>query len=639
MSIRRLRLENWLCYRGVVDLRLEPTAYAVHAEMDGDPDRSNFLGKSALGESVLFALAGWLSPERHFDSKDAWISNGESAGSVLLELDDGHVVERSKRAGKSGQLEVSRGGSTLRQAEAQALLDGLVGMSVRDLQATLFAMQREAGFLVRSRGSELDEVFAEWLGLEKMDRAEARLEKAASGEASAREGLDRSLEGLRVQESETIAQAGSREAMVRDREEVGRLAEEIAGLEARLRVALAARADAARLAQVDRIQQEGAELRARYDSMDHAARRRNLAIAEDLSQVARVNANHVDKDRRHLTELAKGKFDGTCPVARFECPVSDRIRKDKERFLALEQEAIALVAEKQVILEKEHHHLCITQAQVQEADRLAERLQTMRDQAEKIHASVGDLQEEPEDVAALEAQIAERRALAQAARDSATRHQVHAEQADRASAQVRLLEPRIEAARARESVLSAAAMVVRRSRREILRSALIEIQDGANADLADLGVDLGVELRWEREGKDPARCCEFCGLAFPPSARVKACPCGAARGFQKVQRVEVRMTARSGGAEDLAGLVLQLAAGRWLLSERGAGWDVAWLDEAISALDPAHRRMVAQHLPRMLRRAGLSQAFVVSHDPRSAAALPARIVVRSDGQWSRAEVA
>jgi hypothetical protein len=146
--------------------------------------------------------------------------------------------------------------------------------------------------------------------------------------------------------------------------------------------------------------------------------------------------------------------------------------------------------------------------------------------------------------------------------------------------------------------------------------------------LAIAGVDLSLSCSWEREGKGIADECSACGAAFPASAKVKKCSsCGTPRGPKVVQQFDVELSARSGAAEDLAGLALSLSAGRFLHGERGSSWSSVFVDEATAHLDKAHRRAFAQHLPALLAATGVEQAFVISHSPESVASLPGRIVV------------
>jgi DNA repair exonuclease SbcCD ATPase subunit len=157
--------------------------------------------------------------------------------------------------------------------------------------------------------------------------------------------------------------------------------------------------------------------------------------------------------------------------------------------------------------------------------------------------------------------------------------------------------------------------------------------------MADAGLPLGVRVSWSREGSGVAATCAECGDAFPRSEKVKACArCGAARGPNLVHKLEVEPTAQSGGARDLAGIFLQLAAAAWLVRERGARWATAMLDEPLAALDRAIRRQLSAHFPEVLRRVGCAQALVIGHDRGALDALPGRIQVTSRGGWSAASV-
>jgi hypothetical protein len=109
--IERITLRNWFRYRGEHVLDLGPTVYGVTAAAEGDPERSNWLGKSSLMNAVAFALYGWL-PE-YVRGADDWITRGEEVGGVVVSLSDGSVVRRGKKRGKSVQLEVQVGGRHL----------------------------------------------------------------------------------------------------------------------------------------------------------------------------------------------------------------------------------------------------------------------------------------------------------------------------------------------------------------------------------------------------------------------------------------------------------------------------------------------------------------------------------------------
>ena len=52
ITIARLKIRGWKCFREETVLDLEPKAYAVFARKDGDAEASNWAGKSSLVEAV-----------------------------------------------------------------------------------------------------------------------------------------------------------------------------------------------------------------------------------------------------------------------------------------------------------------------------------------------------------------------------------------------------------------------------------------------------------------------------------------------------------------------------------------------------------------------------------------------------------
>lgn len=637
MHITRIKLLNWMAFRGETLLDLGPKAYAVSARLGSDPERSNYLGKSALVEAVLFALTGWTNPSRRLDNADGWISRGEVEGHVQLTFDDGSVVDRSRKRGKSTQIgwRVSPvfGDEVMRQDQAQLAVDAAVGLSERDLLATSFCVQREAAFLVRSAGADLDEVFGSWLRLEKLQRAQERLE-AAAGEAQGRVERLAVKASPSVVEPVTLAQVHALEA-ARD---VARAKE--GGLAQRLDLAQRVAMQRVIVGEYEGIVAEGKRLRAQYDQLGHEGLKTRSGDATTALGEKRAATRAALGEVNRLNALVQGNFNGTCPVNRGACPitaeiVADCARNTRELRTAQERHAKAAQAEAACF-----SHLGAAQRQLSEAQGVADRLQSLRDNLERLHSRYEEARAlpEPEDNTKLvEALDAARRELSEAGNKLYAAVQVY-------NAQQKVLEvadglvAEAEGARRRAGVLGAAALVLRRARRVITEGALGEIQDAANDDLVQLGSDLSLRLRWEREGRGLARHCEACGAAFPDSQRVKGCECGVARGPLMVARLDCQLSSRSGGAEALAGVVLQLAASRWLRAERASAWGVAVLDEVLEFMDAAHRRAVTTALPRMLAQAGMEQSFVISHDPWSAGALPGSIVVTGDGQWSRAEV-
>lgn len=106
-----------------------------------------------------------------------------------------------------------------------------------------------------------------------------------------------------------------------------------------------------------------------------------------------------------------------------------------------------------------------------------------------------------------------------------------------------------------------------------------------------------------------------------------------------IEELEPVISDRSGAADDIAGLALQLSAASWLRGNRSSNWGSVMIDEPFGALDETNRSQLATHLHLMLSGPdSFDQAFVVAHDARIMEALPARITIRNDGTTSRIEV-
>ena len=146
MRISKLRIKNWLCFKGEHTLTLESKVYAVVARHEGDVERSNWLGKTSLLEAIDFALYG---KHRH-RTEDEWITRGEGVGEVELEL-EGIRILRTRQRGKRTTLYYFEAGKTDGQSiqdEAQKKVDELVGLSAEDFKATCYFEQRQMAHLV-----------------------------------------------------------------------------------------------------------------------------------------------------------------------------------------------------------------------------------------------------------------------------------------------------------------------------------------------------------------------------------------------------------------------------------------------------------------------------------------------------------
>jgi DNA repair exonuclease SbcCD ATPase subunit len=118
---------------------------------------------------------------------------------------------------------------------------------------------------------------------------------------------------------------------------------------------------------------------------------------------------------------------------------------------------------------------------------------------------------------------------------------------------------------------------------------------------------------------------------------VKECQrCGAQRGPHQIAKLDIDLTNRSGAAEDLAGIAVQLSASNWLRLKRCTPWTGACIDEPFGALDATNKRALAMHVATMLLDR-FDLALVVAHDRGILDALPSQVAIVADEDGSKLE--
>lgn len=646
MRLARLVLRNWMVYRGQTELVLDAKSYAVVARLKDDPERSNWLGKSALLEAVDFAVHGRLNADRKMGA-DGWVSDGEKEGSVLLELDDGTIIERARK--RSTQLYVTpRGGKTATKDEAQQIVDAMVGLSADDFVVTSYFRQRKLSQFILTEPERRMGFVRAWFRLDPLEAAEESVRGDIS-QLSWRAGeITRLLADIAEHERRALGEFATREKLEEQILNLERQYEEEKGRVARLERVLGNNAESIG---AKRIIEQRRELEARTAYLSERLQDFDGQAVEELATGAAHALERAREERRLAYEeharkqrLALAQFDGQCPVANMPCPVSATINAQRDRNATLAQDALA------VYQRAKDAYDVAERDERQKRERFQEYRGYCR-QLDETHASwkAGTssyewalTQPEPADVSDLQVRIAaaqeratELRASVERLRSALTLVKQGMDASQKMRQELEELEPKIATHRE--------ALVIfgkNGAQRRVAEAALKAIQDSANAMLEDCGIKLDVEVYWTREGAGPAKACDACGQPFPASRKAKACDrCGAERGPLLVNKLDIAMSEQSGGSEDLAGAGIQLAAGAWLRQRRGARWSVALIDEPFGQLDAVHRRAFSAHLATMLRgRYGFEQALVIAHHSSVLDALPGRIEVINDGTKSTARV-
>jgi DNA repair exonuclease SbcCD ATPase subunit len=653
MHVAALRLNNWACFRGAHAVALEPIPYAVTATQDGNPERSNWGGKSTLLEAVLFALYG---VHRH-RFEEGWISHGEKSGEVALALSTGVVVRRWRESAGGTKLEVKEpphaayGGDPQKDVKqyagdvAQRRIDEMVGLGLEDFRTTSFFAQGEIAAMVRADPATRTATVARWLRLEPLERcaksvrgraeaAERELERVRGRVDAAKQRLDRALTDVHegITDLDTPSETLVTEEQLRNR--IVHQEEALARWDALLAAANERAANERLRAERARVHDEGARLLKVHREEDGAALEKELEVVRGAEDAARTTWEEAKAKKETRRIVATGTFAGVCPVAGIACPATEQINN---LGAAARQEATRAAQALDVaagVLSSVRESVRLANERVVARKSRAERLRTLQEQ----YRAMAPQASAAADPGMPHAEVQEGRDRAARELENVRRRVRDAEEA---RAELRKLDGEVEKHQETLAVCREASAIFGRSgaQRRLAEGVLGAIGRRANGMLGAVGAELSLEVLWERDGKGLADECDACGAAFPSSAKVKRCAaCGAERGPKRIQRLDVELSNRSGAAEDLAGLALSLSAGQFLRADRGSPWSLVCFDEPTAQMDRAHRRAFAAHVPALLAAAQVEQALVISHDPQSVASLPGQIVVTSDGRWSRVEV-
>lgn len=637
MRVRSISFENWLCYAGEHKLDLAAKAYAVLAHDIRNSESSNWRGKTGFLEAIRFALSGW---HRH-RLDDAWITNGEKQGGVVLTLEDGTTISRMRKRGKATQLTVSGA----KKEDAQRAIDELIGLTERDFLATCYFEQGQMSRFITQEASHRTETVSAWFQLEPLLAVEEIHKTKLSELTWSATTLRQSLEATDDLERSELAGFESFEALVDERAKMTKkleeVREELATARKKLQDNRAAIANDLKREEYDRIVEEGTKLREMVDKIDQDDVAKRREKAEDAVRQAAGIRVAASNDLEQKRKAVSGHFDGRCPVANIPCPAKKEITKhctDNQEIYSAAQLKFreAHDAESKVTQVRTK-----ADADFQALERANERLRVLRERGNVLLGEIDDdldsgdetLTQDTIDKLLVRSNDLFAK-LAVYERSIAAIEKARGERL-RLAQQLSAIEVAITTEREAKAIVGRNG-----AQRRIAEASLTQIEKGANQMLQDCAIDLQVAVQWSREGTTIASACEECGHPFPKTQRVKHCErCSAPRGMNIINKLNIELSNVSGAAKDLAGAAFQLSASRWMRTHRKARWSVAVLDEPFGQLDVANRKAFSQHLAALLRsRYGFEQSFTVAHHSAVLDALPGRIEIESDGKRSTIKV-
>lgn len=620
-----IEITNLYCFKGRHTVKLDQTVYAVLAQAEDNPARSNWLGKSTFLMSFAFALFGWHTKR----TDDEVVTNGESEATVVLALNDGTVITRKKIHGKSMRTTFrAPGARVVTQASAQEAIEKHIGFTKDDFFATMFYEQKKIGALISAGAAERSAIIEGWLAeeLEPIQRLHAA---ATTHHRQASEGL----RGLEEEKTRLLSQYGD-VTEIPD-VDIAKASWDKANNNVEKQRQLEVRASEwdVKLDQVDQFNTlvtRGKALKVNLDAIspDHEEIRVKAA-ADVLSLDSKYSESLA---RVNLLSKSDYEFDGQCPVACQECPSIDWVQEQSSSPEANQ------VAQKQ--MSKHRWELQRAKQQVNSAETAAamgtsldRQLVQLRTKAEALI----DVVEEMEDAKApAPAYLSEAIETAESAGDTYRAAKSVLNAIKRNEARLAELTPLIsEAQQAVEISKDALDLTSRTGAQQAVQELVMgKIEQRANILLSDASIPLQIEISWEQETKGFAKVCS-CGIAFPTSTRIRSCEaCGAKRGPNTQRKLTIAPTRRSGAADDLAGIALGIAASLWLRAQRGSRWATVFIDEPFGALDSHNRQALGAHITQMLK-SSYASAFVVAHEKSVLEAMPDRLNIFAGSDGSR----
>ena len=635
-----VEFDNWFRFRRV-RIALRALAYAVEAVDEHDPARSNWIGKSSFVEAPAFAFFGWhrFQADGEAGAEERWIRTGADEGGVAINLSDGSRVERRRRRGRDGfDLEVhTADGRTVGKKGAEEEIAKILGIARDDYFRSAHVRQKEAARFLRDRPGDRMSVVASWLDFDRLEDACQALSKQITTLVADRERYED-----QVTRFSRLANDAGEELFLGHKVGSGVDFDALFSAEIAKAAALVEELETARSNRAiweERVRQAQSSARDAEDLARAEASLKALPVETSVSDaIALVEHREARQKVRDAERLARGEFDGRCPVLPgFACPAKD----DLNAGCAKATEALQKAKSEEHDKAKEVDAMAIAKRKAADAQaertRLQERIDILRP---RVAASPKiDLRSEPRFVTTQQlqearARLSDLRSDLAVCKRSIETYLRWCRDLDKAASNLAVVEKRIGHLRGARLALGKGG-----AQRRIAEPACRVITSGANARLAARNIDLRISLSWRREGADLASACDGCGCPFPKSGTVRVCSrCNEPRGKAVQDRLDVHLTDRSGAADDLAGLAIQRSACAFLRARRGAPWSTLILDEPFGALDERHREAVAQSLANIVEEDGLTQAFVVAHQPGILESLPGRILIRSCGGESIAEV-
>lgn len=626
--IRTLVLHNVGPFRGKHILKFKSSVYAVIAKHDEDPGRSNRSGKSFLLEMINFAVTGRLNKQRKGGS-EGWISRGEKTGRTKLVLHDGVSISREKTRGKPVQIRMKRAdGSIASQAEADRLFLKHLSFSEDDFSTVGYFEQGKMSRIIHARPEDRMDAVRGWLDLGQAEQAESRAKDLASMRVKELQRLRSRHEVL--SETDLTSTLPDKAAFEKVFSETAVQMEAIHREVGRRQIQLTHQATVTRYRE---ILSEKKELTLEVAQIPEDLEERFKDASSAVNEL-RIVAAEAKREVSNKSRIALGMFDGVCPVASIECPATKQINRDRVASAQALQEAKKVFSDATYRLQtvsNEFEEISVAHTQAVQKRRDLERRQRDVDKLKDSFLEAKQALKESENQQSdqeLRIEYSRLRQLQTEAQEALASLKAKQEQRLRTVQELEALDESIQTIGGLAAAAIQARSIFKATQRRVAERVLEVIGNRANNLLSGAGIDLSVDIQWEQEGKKYASACEMCGTSFPASAKVKICSsCNAERGQQIIHKLKFEVSEQSGGANDMGGVALQIAAGSWLLHKRQSPWQTLMLDEPLAALDRTTRRAAAKQFMNLLDSSAYRQVFVIAHSQEILDQFPSCVII------------
>lgn len=665
MKLKSLRLQNFMLYRKFFRVFSDKDVIGIIAEYADNEDRSNRGGKTTIIEAIRYCLFGSSRAEREVDL----IHHGEDEMWVELILEDGketHSIKRGRSKANVPILEVDR---IQKSGEAQSYINQLLGFNEREFELTCFFKQQEINQLMEMSPRDKQKHLMQWLKNDhwmKLERVVLDDLKTLQRQVIELEARRKTLKERAQDDSKLVSMIVELKSLLQERiierdelqKQLDKLKQRRLSADDRKKLKQEIRtytdqvsSIASKLKSCESVERKikGEKeqiklLSERLKKLPNYTRDMEIDLRNDM-----VSRGAAIEALSSQIETANEHFTGTCPILSAPC---DRISFDAKKVKQWEKAQSAMEAEltkSKALLTK------LNQARVYEDERKS-RLEAVK----RLTAGLGSPKELRADLARFRSLL--RQKEDQLVRDSAAgRDEVDVideklssvnDSIDDFKKSLAIMRDRRKQAKDLKKEVDKLEIDLTALQRKIsqhrylaymfgkggipsqeIENAFDEIEDETNFILQKFGTNLAVQFNPDRELKSWEEACLACGTIFPKGKHSRECSnCGTERQHKRRDELSIKVlengteqnfAMESGGGKTLVSFSNRLALTRLIQRKTGSKFNVLFLDEPDSALDPVNKSAFMDLISKtLIKQFSFQQVFWITHSKEIQESIP-----------------